>query len=311
MSLKTYLEELVEPHTPLSISKLVNLSGLRGEELTDFREAWARMTAERRRQVMAELVDLAEDTAELNFDAAYFAGLEDADDAVRLNAVRGLWEYEDRDLIRPLLSLLRTDPSAEVRSEAALALGRYALRAEFDNLRRSDAALVDEALRDVAEDENEDEEVRARALEAVSVRSHPWVPPMIRDAYEGGERRMRLSAVHAMGQTCAADWLPEVGEELSSEDPAMRFEAALAAGSIGEQSVLPDLLPLLDDPDPEVQEAAIEALGQIGGRRARQALRAAQRSDDERIREAAAEALTELEFGEDPLGFSKRSNGGP
>lgn len=303
MSFQTYLEELVDSGRPLSLSKLVNLSGMRAEDLRDFRAAWDRMDAGRRRQLLAELVELAEDTAELNFDAVFLGGVTDPDDGVRLEAVRGLWEYEGRDFIQPLLHMLRRDPSPQVRTEAALALGRYALRAEFQNLRRSDAALIDEALRDVIEDETEEPEVRGRALESVAVRSHAWVAPLIRDAYESTERALRRSAIHAMGRTCEPEWLPEVRAELSSSDPAMRFEAAMAAGSIGDPSLLPRLLELLDDDDGEVQEAAIDALGQIGGPQAKQALQGLLRSDEERLRDAAAEALAELEFGEDPLGF--------
>lgn len=303
MSFQKYLEELVDSGRPLSISKLVNLSGMGADDLQDFRAAWARMETGRRRQLLAELVDLAEDTAELNFDAVFLGGVADPDDGVRLQAVRGLWEYEGREFIRPLLDMLRRDPSPAVRTEAALALGRYALRAEFQYLRRSDAALIDEALRDAVEDEAEEPEVRGRALESIAVRSHDWVPPLIREAYESTERTLRRSAVHAMGRTCEPEWLPEVTAELSSADPAMRFEAALAAGSIGDGSVLPRLLELLDDEDGEVQEAAIDALGQIGGPRAKRALQGLLNSGEERLREAAEEALAELEFSEDPLGF--------
>ncbi len=306
MSLEAYLEELADPRRPLVMSKLTNLSNLRPDELPLFRSVWASTAQERRRQVVQRLADLAEDNVELNFDEVFLNGLRDPDAEVRLACVRALWEYEGRGLIATLLELMRSDADARVRAEAALALGRYVVKAEFDELRPSDARAIDEALRDVIADRGEVLEVRARALESLGACSQPWIVSIIQEAYNSPHRRLRLSAVHAMGRNCDPRWLPTLISELSSADGEMRFEAAGACGALAEEEAVPYLLPILEDDDPEVQEAAIEALGQIGGRRAKAALEKCLRGANPRVREACLAALAELDFEEDPLAFRFR-----
>ncbi len=303
MTFEALIEELADPARPLAVSKLVALSGMTAEEASRFMSVWRELDDRRRQWLIHELADLAEDNVELNFDTVFFAGLADADADVRRAAVLGLWEHKGRGLIGPLISLLGTDPDAGVRSEAALALGRYSLQAEFDTLRPTDVERVEAALRRTVTDPTEIVEVRGRALEALGARSEDWVRDLIQDAYDSPERRLRISAVHAMGRSCDASWLSSIFAELESDDPEMRYEAANAAGSIADVEVTPFLKPLLHDEDPEVQEAAIAALGQIGGEEAKATLQELLAEGDVRLRDAVLAALDEMDFAEDPLAF--------
>ncbi len=272
MEFREYLRELTDSSTRIKASELVRLSQITPEEAEEFGSVWRRAQAGRRRQVMRQLVELAEDNVELNFDAVFFRGLEDEDAEVRLQSVRGLWEYERPNLIGPLMRILEGDENAAVRAEAALALGRFVLLAEYGKLRERYFREVEEALRRVVKNGNEIEEVRARALEAIGPHNSTWVRQAIREAYESGERRLKVSAVHAMGRSCEGRWLPLLLRELSNEEPEIRYEAALACGSLGDERAVPHLAPLLQDPDQEVKEATAAALGEIGGRRAKSLL---------------------------------------
>jgi HEAT repeat protein len=217
--------------------------------------------------------------------------------------VKALWEYEYDDLVPVLLRLLR-DPEAIVRGEAALGLGRFLLRMEV--LDRDDALAqqIEGALRARYHDEAELTDVRGRALEALGVRGKDWVHDLIEEAYGSGERRLTISAVHAMGRNADLAWLPMIIEEMESEDAEMRFEAATAAGGIADEDAIPHLAELTADEDVEVQEAAISALGQIGGPSSRSVLHeVASETSDERVLEAVTDALAEADFVEDPLGF--------
>lgn len=306
MGFAEYTNELADPQQPLAVSKLTNLSGLGPEETSLFLNAWLEMELSRRQRLLQELIDLVEDNVELNFDAVFFVALADRDPGLRRDAVRGLWEYEGRDLIDALLGLLDADPNAAVRAEAALALGRFDLQAELDSLRADDAARVERALRETFEDEAEPVEVRGRALESLGVRSEPWVAGLIRAAADSGDRRLRLSALHAMGRSCDAAWLPELLDELKSDDAEARYEAVVAAGQIGEEEAAADVIPLTEDEDVEVRQAAVVALGEIGGDEARDVLQQLAAEGDESLREAAIEALAEIEFADDPLGAKLR-----
>jgi HEAT repeat protein len=303
VSFETLIEELADPARPLAASKLVGLSGMGAEEASLFTNVWQDLDERRRRWLMHELVDLGEDNVELDFDAVFSLALADPARDVRRAAVLGLAEHEGPDLIDPLIGLLDSDPDAAVRAEAALALGRYVLQAEFDALRADDAERIEGALRRTITDPTEITEVRARAIEALGARSEDWVRDLIQDAYESAERRLRISAVHAMGRSCDPAWLSAVFAELESDDAEMRYEAVSAAGAIADPEATPYLAPLLHDEDPEVQQAAVAALGQISGAGAKETLQELLAEGDDRVRDAVLAALAEVDFADDPLAF--------
>jgi len=134
-SFQEFLAELKDDGHPVKAARLSRLSQLDEEERVLFLEAWSTFSAKRRRQVIRLLVDLAEDNVELNFDDIFLSSLSDSDARVRADAIRGLWEYDNRDLIEPLINLLSVDGDTDVRAEAALALGRFVLQWEFGALR--------------------------------------------------------------------------------------------------------------------------------------------------------------------------------
>ncbi|MEX2226647.1 MAG: HEAT repeat domain-containing protein [Dehalococcoidia bacterium] len=302
MSLETLLAKLPESDYKPSTKELVGLSAIEGADQRRFLEVWRALSIQRRRDLIDRLVDLAEDSVEYDFNNVFMAGLLDDDVQVRTQSIKALWEYEEADLARVLLRLLK-DPEAMVRAEAALGLGRYLLRAEILDKDLDVIPEIEEALRSVARDDLELTEVRGRAIEAIGVRAHEWVHDLIEDAYASGERRLQISAVHAMGRSADPDWLPTIVEEMHNEDAEMRFEAAQAAGELGEDDIIPDLASLTQDEDAEVQEAAIAALGHVGGPAARSVLLSvASESNDERVLESVTDALSEADFVEDPLG---------
>src|SRR5574341_1572542 len=98
MELEYYLKELSDGSTQLKVSGLMRLSALTGEEAELLASEWPKIDVRRRRRVVQELLDIEEDNVELNFDAVLLLGLEDSDAEVRLESVRGLWEYESPDL---------------------------------------------------------------------------------------------------------------------------------------------------------------------------------------------------------------------
>jgi HEAT repeat protein len=304
LTLESTLEDIAREDARIAAAALPELSGLAGDAREQFLVVWRALSIQRRRSLIDNLAALAEDNVELNFDAAFMIGLFDDDVQVRAQSVKALWEHDDEDIVPLLVSLLR-DPEAIVRSEAALALGRFLLRGELAEAPSPGCDEIDEALRAVYEDTAEIPEVRGRALEALGVRGHEWVRDMIEDSYAGGDRRMQLSAVHAMGRSADPAWLPTIIDEMHNDDGEMRFEAAQAAGAIAEEDAVSELAGLTADEDEQVRDAAITALGQIGGPAARSVLHGvAAGSRDPQVLEAVSDALSEAEFLEDPLGIT-------
>lgn len=302
MSFETTLDDLSDPAKRITSEQLTSLSQLDDDERRQLAELWPRMEVTRRLSVLGAMTDMAQDNVELNFDSVFKLALSDEEAEVRATSLRGLYEYEGRDLLRPLIELLREDEDTAVRREAAIALGRYAMAAELGHLAESDLDVVRDALFESAEDEMEDELVRARAIEAVGVISGEETENLIESIFREESLWLKVGAVDAMGRSASEIWLPTLIEEMENPAPEMRHAAAYAAGEIGSEEAIQPLRGLaIHDPDREVQLAAIHGLGEIGGPAAVVALKSVLYEGDDELREPVQEAITEAEFYDEPL----------
>lgn len=295
--------ELADTGRPVSASKLVQLSELTPEGVRAFAEGWESVAPDRRTEIVSKIVDLAEDNVELDFAALFRRLLKDEDPGIRVKAIDGLWENQERSLIDPLTRLLTTDPEDLVRCAAAQAMGRFALLAEMGKLFGRDKDRLAAILLRVIDNVEETVDVRRRAIEAVAPLTLDRIPEIIREAYESELPNLRASAIYAMGLTCNPDWIDLLLDELDNDDPEMRYEAAVALGEIGEEEPAPKVALLIEDTDPLVQAAALNALGNIGGEVAKRLLEQAVRHDDPRIVELAELALRSLDFEDEPKTF--------
>jgi len=303
VSFESDLADLGDPNKRPAATQLVNFSELDDIELSRFGEAWTEMDGSRRYLIITDLTELAGDNVDLNFDAIYKIALRDEEPELRSAALKGLNEYEGRDLIPVLVDVLRNDPDADVRREAAVTLGRYALAAELGQLPPDDLAMIREALFESAEDLEEDEIVRGRAIEALGAISGEETENLIESIYEEDNMWLKIGAVDAMGRSCNPMWIPLILREMENVVPEMRHAAAFAAGEIGEDDAVEALKRMaVMDPDREVQLAAVHSLGEIGGAQAKVALKAVLFEGEESLEEAVQEAISEIEFNEDPLG---------
>ncbi len=304
MAFEDSLRDLADPAKKLTSQQLISFGDLSREEAADFAETWREVDPARRTAVLSDMTDLTEDNVELNFDRVFKIGLDDGDPAVRQAALRGLFEYEEPDIIPRLIQMLGQDDDAEVRREAAVALGHYALAAEFERLTAEDSLSVKDALTEAVEDVDEDEMVRARALEALAAISGEDTQNLIESVYEEGDSLwLKVGAVDAMGRSCDEVWLPIVMKEMENVSPQMRHAAAFAAGSLGDEKAVGPLMEMAQyDPDPEVQRAAVAAMGEIGGNVAKVALKNLLFEGDDDLRDDIREAIANIEFGDNPLG---------
>ena len=301
MVLADYLDDVDEP---LNHSVLLQLSGLSSDEVTEFKSVWSSLGQDRKCEILTRLAELSEDNLELDFTAILRTCLTDGDDTVREQAARGLWECEDRIIIRPLVSLVTGDPSPEVRSAAAATLGKFAEMAHNGKLLERDSNRILEALLEVVEREDEGLEVRRRAIEAVACFDVPAIERLITEAYNDGTPELKQSAIFAMGRTSDPRWLSAILNDIDDNNPAIRYEAAIACGLLGDETTIPHLLTLIDDEDFQVQTSAVQALGSIGGPLAKRALLQCLKLGDEALADVAQAALDVVEFDDDPLGFS-------
>lgn len=297
------ITDLGNSNKPLLSSRLAELSNLNPEELAILEQVWATIEPKRRRQIVSQLVRLAEDDFELNFDSIFKNCLKDKDAEVRNKAIGGLWENEEPSLINPLINLLEQDSSEKVQAAAATALGKFVMLTEHKKLRSCHGVKACQSLLSVISDKNKSTEVKRRALEAAAPIRHPQVERAILEAYQSSNPKLKVSSIYAMGKSCNPAWLPTLLKELDSTDAEIRYEAATACGELGEEEAVPQLIALVNDPDIDVQLATIQALGKIGGTEAKNCLEQCLDDPSEAIQQAAEQALQELELGEEPLSF--------
>ncbi len=303
MSFESTLTAISDASKRLSSEQFISISNLDEEETRLFAKPWLEVSTGRRLGILTEITVLAEDNVELNFDAVFKLALSDDDELTRIAGVRGLHENQGLDLVARYIALLRNDPSADVRRECAIALGRYALSIALDRLDSHASVEVKEALFESAENLEEDERVRARAIEAAGAFGGEDTVNLIESIYREEESLwLRVGAVDAMGRSAEEVWIPLLIEEMENLAPEMRHAAAFAAGEIGDSSAIQTLKALaVSDPDREVQLVAIRALGEIAGDQARVALKSILFEGDDDLREAVEEAMAQIDFDEDPM----------
>jgi HEAT repeat protein len=295
------IEEVLDVAAPVPTARLTDLSNLDRGVAELVVQAMNEVSFERRRDVLKNMVEIAEESIELNFDAIFRRCLVDEDGEVRQVAIEGLWENEERSLIEPLITMFREDEEENVRVAAAQSLSRFALRAELGQLLDRDADKVKSNLLELIEGEDESsDEVRRRAIESIAPINEPQVRSVILETYETASERLRIAAVYAMGQNGDPVWVPYVLEELEADDPELRYEAVGAAGRIGDESLLAPLARMVRDDNTEVQGAVVTAIAAIGGPIAQRVLKRLTEHGDDNVRELALDAIESMQAFEAP-----------
>jgi HEAT repeat protein len=272
------------------------LSGLEANTIIQLKPVWSKLTPEFRRRLLLELAETSEVNFELDYHELGLFGLQDEDGHVRSAAIELLWLDESLEFMSKLIDLSQWDEDFQVRAAAASALGRFILLGEYEEIPDREATKVQDAVINLLTNEQEELEVRRRALEAISNSSHEIVPGAILEAYEDPERMMRVSSIFAMGRSCDERWNDFVLKEMNSQDDDIRYEAARAAGELGLEEAVVALGTMATQDDREIQEAAVWSLGEIGGREALRILSAlasdVEETDDDDFLEAIEDAIS-------------------
>ena len=274
------------------------LSDLSPTDIQGLAPLWNELPGAYKARAMRQLLEASEADFELSFGEIARLSLEDQSSLARAAAVDLLWTEDSSHTLQLLMRRIRQDESAAVRAGALIALARFILLGEYEDIPAEDAQAARQLALDIYADEREPPQVRCRALEAIGNSSHPELEDLIREAYDMGSREMKRSAIVAMGRSCSRVWQEILLEELDGADEEIVFEAAQACGQIQLDASVGKLRGLCYSEDREIQVIAIWALGEIGGRRAFRALSDLDEElDDAALQEALDDAL-------DAAGFS-------
>ncbi len=304
MSLESVLETVADNSAQMPLSEFIELSDMLPDELGLFARTWNSIDVERQRWLISTMIELAEDNPELDFWAVFKMCLKNKDEVVLEKAIEGLWEHEDRSIVPGLIDVLNSGNSVEVRSAAALALGKFSALVQEGKLLPKDRQSIHDSLMAILEDPDQHVDVRRRSLEAIAPFNTGKIKNLVSWAYDSDDLSLKSSSIFAMGRTGEIGWLPVLIRELQNSEPAIRYESANACGELGEEDAVLHLISLLDDEDYQVQMAGVKALGSIGGPLAKKALGHCAKEGDAALEEMARAELQNIEFMEDPLAFT-------
>jgi HEAT repeat protein len=283
------------------------LSGLAPSEITQIEPVWETLDSSKRHSLLTELTEASELNFEFDYRELGFFALNDLDNDVREAAIELLWEDESLELMNRLVDLAQWDEATQVRAAAVSALGRFILLGEYDEIPQNESTRIQDIVINILSNDNEDVDVRRRALEAIANSGHEIVHEAILEAYNSSEQKMKVSSVFAMGRTYDNEWQDIVLREITSDDPEMRYEAARSAGELEITESVSYLGRLAVDDEREVKEVAIWSLGEIAGREALRILSAlaedAEEAEDESLLEAIEDAIGSASLVGDELNF--------
>jgi len=208
------------------VHRLYRLSDLTTDDLERFCDRWPQIEEDRRRIIVRHLADITEENFHVDFSDIFAFCLADTSAAVRMASLDGLWDTERLALISPILDLMESDPSVEVRSLAAATFGHFVLLAEWGQIPDDKVAPVIETLVDLLDNAETLEPVKRAAIESIGAATHPRVPGLLERAYNSHDLAMQTSSLFAMGRSADSRWLSYIIEKMSSPYEELRIEAA-------------------------------------------------------------------------------------
>jgi FOG: HEAT repeat len=260
------LEHLTNYDQPFPARMLRNFSDLTPNNLRLLKTVWPEIKRERKISLLEDLEEVAESDTLVSFDEFAKMALSDSDPAVRVLAIRLLWECEETRLLPIFTDMMFSDTAEDVRAAAASALGKYVLLGELESI--PEAMRISNVQNLIEITQGEDLiMVRRRALESLGFSSHPKIPELIEAALATGENQWLVSALYAIGRSADERWADTVLKYIDAEDGEILFEAIRAAGELELEEARDPLLEKLDETteDLELRFAIIWSLSQIGG----------------------------------------------
>jgi beta-lactamase regulating signal transducer with metallopeptidase domain len=227
---------------------------------------------------LAQVEQAPQDTGAQRVVAALLKALDDPVADVRRDAAYALGSLAASGAVSGLAAKVGGDPDAATREMATWALAQIGNRA-------ASAAVGDAARRDSSED------VRAMAVWALGQLEDPQSVPALVGALGDRSDEVRVRAAWALG-TIAVTPAPEaLIAALGDRSAEVRLRAAWALGQIQDPAAVSVLVTAFGDSDADVRRAAFWAAAQMPGEAAQPALLAALEHADPEIRAMAARAL--------------------
>jgi HEAT repeat protein len=303
ISIQNFIETLLDENAAEASIVLERFSDLEEADLAALKENWAQVKPSRRRHIIRNLKEIAENDMLVCFDSVAMMALDDSESDVRANAIGLLWEYEKKCLIPILIGMLKEDEDKYVRAAAATGLGRFIFLGEMEKIPTDAYINTENALLDTINGKD-NKEVRQHALEAASFSCHKVVQDEIRRAYASEDPTWVASAMFAMGRSADRRWADMIVENLDHPASDVQMASIIAAGELELAETREPLLILLESGHlaEDLHQVIVWSLSQIGGENVRSALEylleIADEEEENETVEFLESALENLEFNE-------------
>lgn len=294
MDLINLIKNISDDNIPYKYSELIHISHIKREHLEFFFKNWYKISKPRKIDLLKKFILLSEENLDLDYSPIFIKLLKDNDHQVKQLALEGLWEYEDREIIDPVISLLNQNYPNEVRVSAVALLGIFITNALDNKVIKRDAEKIVANLKLIFKSD-ENLNIRKKVLESLSPYEDEEINSFIYEAYESNDIEFKKSGIFSMGETYKEKWLPQILYELQSPHPSIRFEAVNAYSKLCNSNKISEIAKLIKDDDNEVRLAAINAIGIIGGPSSKSFLRKISKDSDSVSTEAAKEILKNIE----------------
>ena len=259
-------EALLDLNQPFPPRLLRSFSDLSHKDQRTLEQLWLQIDPKRKLSLFEDLENIAETDTLVNFGEFAKLGITDPDPAVRVMAIRLLWECEEASLIPLFTEMMESDSAEDVRAAAASALGKFVYLGELDSIPDNLKISLVANLLDVVKGEDLPL-VRRNALESLGYSSNAKVPGLINTALDSEDSQWMTSALFAIGRSADEKWAETVLKFLERPENEIKFEAVRAAGELELDEARETLLEMLEEieDDLELRYAIIWSLSQIGG----------------------------------------------
>jgi HEAT repeat protein len=236
------------------------------------------------------------------------AALDDKEKSVRKRVASALGELKDDRAIKPLGIVFKRDRSSDVRSQAAISLGKLnAVELLIDSLkssdysRRYDAVIAlgetkDDRVLDMLTDSLKDKDVnmQIKAAEALGKSKNPRALGPLIEALNDNNRHVRWEIANALTEIGGRDAVETLIGILNDKKSDVRVKAAISLGKLKDSIALESLVAALNDLEGDDKSWAAEALGELRDPRAIEPLIGALKDKVGIVRIISAEALAKI-----------------
>ncbi|MCJ7519140.1 MAG: HEAT repeat domain-containing protein [Anaerolineaceae bacterium] len=268
------------------------------DDLEQVKKIWPKVALERKISLLADLEEMMEADTLLSCDGLGKVALNDDFPEVRSSAISLLYECDDPKLASLFGEMLENDESELVQTTAAVALGKFVLLGELEEIPSHAADRTIKALT-AKLNLKPFKELQQELVKSLAYSSRPEIATLIEKARLDPDPSWQLAAIIAMGRSADSRWEKPILQMIQSDNPDYKKEAVKAAGELELSSARAILLQMLEDEvdDGELRLVIIWALSKIGGENVKSVLQnLLDDTGDEEEAEAIEMALEALDF---------------